>query len=351
MRVAPLLRVTSTASCTETSAVRDSGAKPRAASASIFRDDKQRARFIAGVLSWLDAQIDFFDPPQEDAIAQIPERIVPGRSRKAFGELGLALRLAQRASQLREREEIRRLKRAWLRMSRERDIFFDARRRVHLVPLMAVALTVCAALDQVPESPLRSLQTVLDRHFLDRTELAAHPKLDLKYYLDCLGLKHAFDNDAVLFRRSSLTNPAAIPYARRIDFYAITHLIFHLSDFAARDMQPICGRHFDGIREYLALALATSLTERDFDLAGEFLIARLCLGVRDDALNRAACDVLCEIQQPAGFIPDQAWLAGLKPRDDPRQRAEEEFFAVYHPTLVALILAACDLSLPFEMNS
>jgi hypothetical protein len=319
---------------------------------SIFRSHEQRARLTAGVLSWLAGHLDLFDPPQEDAaLEETPEHILPGRSRKAFGELGLALRLAQRVPALRQCEDVRLLTRTWLEMARRRNIFFDARRRVQLVPLMAVALTVFAALDHVPADVLRSLQSVLDRRFLDRTELASHPKLDLKYYFDALGLRHAFDSNKSLFARSTLTDPPAIPYAQRIDFYGITHLIFDLSDFGTSDIRTLAGPHFEGIRDYVALAMATSLAGRDFDIMAEFLINRLCLGDRDDDLNREAADALCQAQQPSGFIPDLAWLAGLKPRHDPDERAKEEFFAVYHPTLVTLILLSCDMCPPFAVNA
>jgi hypothetical protein len=314
--------------------------------ASVFGSNEQRARLMAGVLRWLTANLEFFDPPQENtALDETPEHILPGRSRKAFGELGLALRLAHRVGELRENEDVRRLNRAWLAMARDRDIFFDARRRVHLVPLMAVALTVFAALDQAPEHVRRSLQAVLDRHFIDRAELASYPKLDLKYYFDALGLRHALDNDEILFARSTLTNPPSLPHAQSIDLYAITHLIFGLTDFGAHDIRLLAGTYFNDIRDYVKLAMAMSLADRDFDLTAEFLINRICLGDREDQLNRVVADALCEAQQPAGFIPDRAWLAGLKESMDLQERAREEFFAVYHPTLVTLILLACDMSL------
>ncbi|HEY1982944.1 MAG TPA: hypothetical protein VGH13_22930 [Xanthobacteraceae bacterium] len=314
--------------------------------ASVFGSHEQRARLTAGVLRWLTANLEFFDPPQEDAILEeTPEHILPGRSRKAFGELGLALRLVHRVAELRDHEDVRHLARVWLAMARARNIFFDARRRVHLVPLMAVALTVFATLDQAPEHVRRSLQTVLDRHFIDRAELASYPKLDLKYYFDALGLRHAFDNDAILFARSTLTSPPSLPHAQRLDLYAITHLIFDLTDFGTNDIRSLAGPCFNDIRDYVKLAMAMSLADRDFDLTAEFMINRMCLGDREDKLNRVAADALCEAQQPAGFIPDCAWLAGLKESADPHERTKEEFFAVYHPTLVTLILLACDMNL------
>ena len=312
---------------------------------SVFHSIEERARFSTGLLCWLTANVRFFDPPQEDQIYDVaPENISPGRERKAFGELGLALRLAHRVPFLRDRRELRVLTDAWLAMARRRNIFFDARRRIHLVPLMAVSLAVFSTLDEVPQAAHQAVQTVLARQFLDRTERSAWSQVDLLYYFDAIGLQHAFPGPAELFQRSSLLAPPALPHAQKIDLYATTHLIFHLSDFGAGTMPGATPAQLAAIRSYVALALATCLAERDFDLAGELLLARICLGERPDALSRFASDTLRRAQQPEGFVPDSSWLAGLKHAHGTAERATEEFFAVYHPTLVALILLACDMT-------
>lgn len=311
---------------------------------SVFDNSDERARFLTGVLAWLTANVHRFDPPQEDEIfAVAPEHILPGRSRKAFGELGLALRLAHRVPELCGRRDVRALTEAWLTMARQRNIFFDARRRAHLVPLMVVALAVLADLDKAPDTARQAVQTVLARQFIDRTERSAWTQADLQYYFDAIGLRHAFPAPAVLFQRSTLLDPPALPHAQRIDLYATTHLIFHLSDFGAGTLQGATPAHLAEIRDYVALALATCLAERDFDLAGELLIARICLGERPDALSHFAAARLLRAQQPNGFVPDASWLNGLKEADGTPERATEAFFAVYHPTLVALILLACDM--------
>jgi len=314
-------------------------------SLSVFSSLEERTRLLTGVLSWLTAHVDYFDPPQEDEIFDVsPERILPGRSRKAFGELGLALRLSQRVPELSGCTEIRMLSEVWLAMARRRNIFFDARRRTHLVPLMSVALAVLSVLDKVPDSAREALQTVLDRRFLDRTERSAWSQIDIKYYLDAVGLRHAFPEGAELFRRSLLLRPPALPYAERIDLYAATHLIFHLSDFGSGNLPGATRSQVAEIQRYVALALSTCLAERDFDLASEFLLARICLGDGTDALSYFASETLLRAQQPSGFIPDASWLEGLKEAENTPERESEEFFAVYHPTLVALILLACDMA-------
>jgi len=312
---------------------------------SIFSTSQRRERFVDGVLAWLVSRQAYFEPPQEDLVVdQAPDAIVQGRGRKAFGELGAALRLARRVPELWRRDEVRRLAGWWSRMLRERKVYFDARRRVRLFPQMSVALAVQAAIEDAPDEAARAaLQSVLDRGFMDRVERSAWQKLDLKYYFDAAGLAHRFDRDSALMRQSSLAAPPALAWSNTMDLYGLTHLIFHLTDFAARPMPA--AREVDpaALDAHVALALAMCLAERDFDLVAELLMSRICLGRRGDALNRAAAEALCAAQQPEGFIPDRSWRAN--PSAEP-QAVERAFFGVYHPTLVALFLVACDMAAP-----
>jgi hypothetical protein len=314
---------------------------------SIFRRRQDRDQFVEGVLSWLISRLAYFDPPQEDLLLEeSPELIAMGKTRKAFGELGAALRIAHRVPELRQMKEIVHLREAWLEMARRRNIFFDARRRVHLFPPLAVAMAVLETIDEVPEQARRSLQNVLDRRYLDRTDRSPWRKLDLKYYLNEAKLTHAFSDDETLFAESFLVSLPALTYASAQDLYGITHLIFHFSDFGGRDVHGLFASHFDGIREYIQLALQVCRYEMDFDLTAELLMCMVALGSRGDPLSWEASDALRESQQPSGFIPDRAWLAGLEPQPAPEDAIREEFFAVYHPTVVALFLVACDMCEP-----
>jgi hypothetical protein len=310
---------------------------------SLFHSDRQRARLTSGVLSWLVSQLDQFDPPQEDRVRDVaPERIQPCRSRKAFGELGAALRLAQRAPTLRDHPDTLRLRQAWLAMAERRAIFFDIRRRHHLFPHAGVALATMQALCTETEGLRRTLQSVLARKFMDRTERSAWQKLDLKYYFDAGGLTHAFPSDEALLGASCLCDPPSLADVHVVDLYAITHLIFHLTDFGRHPL-PGCGTAPSKvIADYVAGALAMCLYERDYDLATEFLICRSCLSGSAEDLDRVAADAICAAQNPAGFLPDRRWLAGMPATGDADTDRQETFFAVYHPTLVALFLVACD---------
>lgn len=312
----------------------------------VFPDQESRSCLLEGVLSWLGMRLELFDPPQEEAVTgEVPETIVQGRRRKAFGELGAALRLASRAPSLRTHPRIRLLAAEWKRLARERNIFFDARRRIQLFPPMAVALAVLTAIEPGEDQPDRlRLQTVLDRGFMDRVERSAWHKLDLKYYFEAAGLTHGFEGDAALLAQCSLMAPPALPWASTMDLYGVTHLIFHFTDFGTRPLPAVAGFDRDVLDRYVALALAMCLAERDFDLVAELLMSRLCLGAPADPLSRTAAAALCAAQQAEGFMPDRTWppdVAGLTPAE----AMEKEFFGVYHPTVVTLFLIACDMAL------
>ena len=311
---------------------------------SVFPGHESRSRLLEGVLSWLGARRVLFTPPKEDAVTgQPPDAIVQGRRRKAFGELGAALRLTHRVPALRDHPEVRALAAEWTRLAREQDIFFDARRRVQLFPPMAVALAVLTAIEPDAEHPARPvLQSVLDRGFMDRVERSAWQKLDLKYYFEAAGLSHGFDSDTALMSQCSLMAPPALPWSNTMDLYGITHLIFHFTDFGLRPLPAVDGFDIAALDDHVTLALAMSLAERDFDLVAELLMSRLCLGIVSDPLNHAAATALCAAQQTGGFMPDRTWPPDMEGLTGD-EALEKEFFGVYHPTVVTLFLIACDM--------
>jgi len=310
----------------------------------VFSSEDQRASLLAGVLSWLVCHMESFDLPQEDALSEgDPAELSPGVQRKAFAELGVALLIANRAPSIQATTDFKVLRRFWLDTAKTRRIFFDARRRIRLIPLMSVALVVFGGLDKEQIEAKRSLQNVLDRGFFDRVERAAHPVIDLKFYLDAAGLHHSFPDDEIILAHSSIFSPPSMPYAQRMDLYAITHLIFHLSDFCLKDIRRLIGSHLADLREYLSIAMMTMYAERDLDLVGEFLISRICLRQASDEIDRECVAIICDQQQSSGFIPACSWQR-LRLGDE--HQKVPEFRDVYHSTLVALILIACDLSCP-----
>lgn len=299
-----------------------------------------RETLLDGLLDWLAGSVLWFDPPQEDEVADTsPEEIMPGRRRKAFGELGLALRLALRSPVLRDRDPILALRDGWIAKVRQRNVFFDVRRRSCLFPLRVVAYSTLRSFGHDAEGVAQSLQRVLDRGFVDRRERSAWEKFDLKYYFDDVGLRHALPDAPALTSQSSLPRLPALPYATRFDLYALTHLIFDITDFGRRGV----GRAADwsnAAGDYSAAALAMCLSTQDWDLTAELVAARVCAGWGWGRIDDAAVLALSESQHPTGFIPGTEWMTGRLAENAGGKLDADLFFDVYHPTLVCLIMIA-----------
>jgi hypothetical protein len=120
-----------------------------------------------------------------------------------------------------------------------------------------------------------------------------------------------------------------------MELYAFTHLVFALTSFGDRPAGELLTEpELRAVALYAGVALATCLAERDWDLVGELLITRCYLSVSAE-LDDEAARALASAQDETGFLP---------PTSDPAASGGEDrdarFRALYHPTLVGLILLA-----------
>lgn len=310
----------------------------RAGESGLFETGSRREAFTRGVLRWLTENLDQFRPPREDEVdASSPETIARGAARKAFGELGAALRVAHRAPALRARPDVQRLTAGWVEMARSQKVFFEVGDRLGLFS-HHVALHVVLSELHPPACPsIRAqLQRVLARGYVDRIERTAWNQLDLRYFFDAAGLNHDLPPLESLLTASSLALRPELPYARPADLYAITHILFDLAAFGDADPRLPLGELQTGVIAYLQLALSMCLAEQDWDLTAEFLMCRLYLR-SVGPLDRAALRRLCEVQDASGFLPRST---GGDPSGDGGPR--DGFQSVYHPTVVGLFLAAAE---------
>jgi len=312
---------------------------------SFLFDPRQRQHMADGIFSWVDDHLEYFDPPQEDEILDdTPEDVTSDKRRKAFGELGACLRLINRCPDLRDREDVQALCQWWIETGDARQIFFDLRRRIQLFPLRVVAQAVRATLGGYDQAVTDEMQNVMERGVIDRYEISAWHKMDMKYYVDLIGLCHGYDTDENLFKHSFLQAMPTLQDATNYDLYGLTHLIFGFADFGNKDITKLVGPHMTYLLDYTAGALAMCLARCDWDLAVELMMTRIYLGVRNHTLDREAARAICECQKPSGFIPGRKFLAGTTQADDPMIQREKEFFDVYHPTLVTMFLITAELS-------
>lgn len=295
---------------------------------------------LDGILSWLVDNMNHFTPPKEDLEAtQNPELISPDLSRKAYAELGLALRLSQRSKPLQQHPLLQRLKSLWSAVLDEQNFFFDIRRRLQLFPHRTIAAATLKSFGVEKPKIQAELQTVLQQKYMDRVERSAWDKLDMKYYTEAAGLHNEFPSYQDLYAASTLHQLPSLAYVQNHDLYGITHLLFHFTDFGRHDLQTLAGATKQDIQAYVDLALALCDLTDDYDLMAELLINQHCLNKAFSAIDRQIAHNLQQTQQAAGFIPGRNWVSAQQTQPNPN---DHQFEDVYHPTILGLILICCE---------
>lgn len=300
--------------------------------------EQHRRNMMDGIVSWLNTNLDQFAFAPQKSYSVDPLSVKTDLSKKAFIELGLALRMARRSPALQQHPGIRDLENGWLDILSGSDLFFDINRRLQLFPFSVVALSVLRSLGRQNDEAHRRLQLLLQRGYIDRVERSAWEKVDMKYYIDAAGLAHQFPADELLCAASCLSNLPLLPYTSKHDLYGLTHLLFHLSDFGVRDMKPLLGDKYNYVQNYLDLSVAMCLVEQDWDLTAELLINQYCMRKTFTPADKDAACILYRSQQAEGFIPGRAWVKDKTASGS----AQADFADVYHPTIVSMILLDCE---------
>lgn len=169
-------------------------------------------------------------------------------------------------------------------------------------------------------------------------------RLETRYYADLAGLEHGFESYQEMYAASYLAGLDEVPRPMDIeDAYDITHTVFHITDFGARD----AGLSPD--ERQRVLAITDQLTDyfveiEHWDLIAEFLLARRCLG-EDPTLTSsgaAAVRALLDAQTTAGDIPGRFAAQGALPAATPLVTFRKSF----HTTLVTALAAMSVQSAP-----
>jgi hypothetical protein len=158
---------------------------------------------------------------------------------------------------------------------------------------------------------------------------SAHVRIEARYFAELAGLPHGSEPYEELYPHCLLArwSLGQLP-AKHFEVYLITHLLFHLSDFGAREPVLTGAQRNHAIKVIDSLA-DWALPTGNWDLMAELL---LCQHILNPAAPPRA-DLLAELvaaQTPTGAIP--AWCAARRP-------ADEQFQPAYHPTLVTAITA------------
>lgn len=153
--------------------------------------------------------------------------------------------------------------------------------------------------------------------------------LELRYALDLARLPHDLPSAADLYADFALAGSPDLTRIDDLDAYAITHVIFYLTDMGAHPLRS------EELTECVAGLLALSVARRDWDLTAEFLLCWKALGRPPTKLTSFAWRCIGRHQREDGAV--------LGPRYDPasphRDLREYRFATCYHTTLVTAMAA------------
>lgn len=285
------------------------------------------ARLSAGARSWMDHNLDYLDPSFSDL--PVTPKV------KASLELALLSRLWTRFRP--DDEELGRLTAAVHRIWENPDF----PRQLSAAPNYFRQYGLIYGALAPPGAACGFHKAILEQlapgGYLAPYGKSPYLRLETRYYADLAGLDHQFESYQELYAASFVANLDAVRLPMDIEeAYDITHTIFHITDFGARDP----GLAPDERERVLDIAdqLTGHFVEIEYwDLIAEFLLARHCLG-EDPTRTRsgaAAVHALLDAQTPSGAIPGR-FAAQRPPATAPPL---ELFRKSFHTTLVTAIAA------------
>src|SRR5262249_17131349 len=108
-------------------------------------------------------------------------------------------------------------------------------------------------------------------------ERIPYRQLELRYILDLGGFSHSLPPYHELWRQTLLAHRPNLMFLFDNDVYSITHVLFYLTDFSARELSFPAARDAQRIHEQVCHLLGVHIRRENWDLVGELLMAERCL--------------------------------------------------------------------------
>ncbi len=278
-------------------------------------------------LTWLDASREYFRLPRSG-------HRDPNNDFKPLGELALAASLVMRENTGGQRESRLAptlIEFAWEELDRGTLLYEQQLRHPLLTDLMEIyAPFARAGYRHAPLEELLAHLTALRATAVP--EMMPNRRLAVLNAARVIGLPLSADMEQVAER----TWLGGTPEPWMIDWstaYAVTHTVFHLTDWAARP-KGLPKRLQEYLRAWLPVWLEIWLEAAQWDLVAELLLVDVCL--EQPGYHPHAWRKLREAQHDNGMLP-------YGPHPTP-ERPEDAFTANYHPTCVAAIAGTLAVS-------
>lgn len=163
----------------------------------------------------------------------------------------------------------------------------------------------------------------------------AHALVELRYVLELGGYRNPLPELPELIGHNMLTTGVNPLYLTDNECYAVTHLLFYLTDFADHPG----GVDLPGIAELVTTLLGVYLAKDDFDLSAELLLCALALGQREHDLVTHGWQRLNKARRPDGAVPGPLHDPAVLARLSGAKAAAYLFGTCYHTTVVAALAA------------
>ncbi|MGW4382959.1 DUF6895 family protein [Kitasatospora sp. NPDC004531] len=293
---------------------------------------------VARALAWVAEALDRFDPPE-------PDRPTPASASAPLLELCVAARWLRRAeldpgSRAAVERCLDRAAAAIARPTLRHRLF----RATGFFQYYAWLIVLLLETGRLPEDERAALQRFVD---LDHADLhnPGHPPhglMELRYVLDLGGLRHRLPGYAELYAADVLGAPVNPARVSEFEAYAVTHVVFYLSDMATRPVHTLTAGQRADAAEVVEQLLALFLAAGHCDLVAELLLCRRALGMPPSPLADHARARLLARQLPDGSFPGPHHLPAAARALPPDQYADYAFQRCYHTTLVAAMALTAD---------
>lgn len=296
------------------------------------------ATSIDSSLDWIYANLNFFRLPDYNP----EEEQFMDMSRKRFAELALSLSFISESTYWPDDHRVSAMAAFVNETAIASTMHFDLSRNTNLVPYyLVIANGLSSVGREVPGLSYR-LQQIADTGFIFQIERCAWNNIDLRYNMDQAGIAHTMPAYDELYGASCLFNFPGLAYIRENDCYAITHLLFYLSDFGKVDLAGVLKDKYERIKHNTGILLGYFTYKQEWDLVAELLMSCSMLNYKDHPLYDVCWEKLLASQNPEGdftspFIQDRLGIDSIT-------TAEERFNTNYHTTLVSMFAAISELN-------
>jgi hypothetical protein len=281
-------------------------------------------------LDWIVEHLDCFIIPEYN----VKKQEGTTKEKKALCELACTLIIIQKTPSFINDTRINKIKKHVHKLALTKNFEFNMQNDMSLFPFYLMVYVSLREIGIEIDSHRKILKNLLNHNYIGHTEKTPWQLCDLKYFLDKGGFENQIPKYETLYASSSLKFLPNPLFNRTIDSYAITHLLFFLSDFGSNDITGLLGEKASETKSYIEALTKMYTHNRDWDLLGELLISCHILKHRDFALHQKCLNYFLDSQCDDGDFISRNVLDAFD--NNEALSKEKRFKANYHPTLVGL---------------